>query len=94
MKAKRLRTHPVLMSVSGGRKLNARNRSSQSAELPNEPRLIREGGSPTVLHKNKIQIGNSRYIHSQDSPRRALRDASRIPGRPRVPENLRKPNHA
>jgi hypothetical protein len=45
--------------------VEARNRSSQSAELPNERhqgnlRLTPEGGRHMVLRKDKVEIGNSR----------------------------------
>ena len=51
--------------------MEARNRSSQSAELPNERvchptsgqgnlRLTPEGGRHMVLRKDKVEIGNSR----------------------------------
>ena len=48
--------------------MEARNRSSQSAELPNgrpgqsegNLRLTPEGGRHMVLRKDKVEIGNSR----------------------------------
>ncbi len=39
--------------------LEARNRPSKSAELPDEPSLTREDGWPMVLCKDEVEIGNS-----------------------------------